>query len=690
MSSRLSRPFPIVERAPVTTFSTRARRASAVAVAIAIGFGAALVAAPAANAATLTVTSTANSGVGSLREAIGFANSVAFPGADVINITATGQITLAAQILISEGVTVNGPGLSNLQITRGGDFQMFLVDMATADQDVTINAISFDGGGAISTQRGFDFENIIPARNVSFTNGDFAVFDTTVVGGAVNVQEITGDLVVSNTDFHDNSSTQTPSLTAQHVAGTSTVTNSAFYGNAGESGGGVDIGFSGAVTVSNSTFTDNLTSNAGGGAAFYFNTSVTVINSTFTNSDASSNVGGALYISEVGGLASIESSSFVNCDSFSNNGGAVYVSDTAALDITGSTFTNNSTVFNGGAASLVRTGNTFLSDNTFSQNDSDNGGGAIFFSDLDDDLEITNSTFDANTSGEDGSAVLIADVDQFVDVTFTTFSGNTTSGVNGGAFGATTVSANGQLLLFNDTFSNNLAATTVNDGGTSLGFGTIQADGTVAVANSTFFEPNPLTNPVIVITNAVEAGGTQDGQLFLVSSTVVGNGAIAVDTNNGLILTSNSIIDGDGTSGAFDPFFVNAGNNVALEWSVLTTAFNVVFTNAGAGNQFSTNPQLGALQNNGGATETMALLAGSPAINAGDPSYGFGFTEDQRGLNRTVGGRVDIGAFEVQLPTLAATGTDISPLVPIGGALALVVGVVLLLLVRRRRVKFLG
>jgi hypothetical protein len=671
----------------VTTFSARARRASAIAAAVAIGFGAALVAAPAANAATLTVTSTANSGAGSLREAIGFANSGAFPGADVINITATGQITLTAQILISEGVTVNGPGLANLQITRGVDIQMFLVDMATADQDVTINAISFDGGGAISTQRGFDFANGIPARNVSFTNSDFAVFDTTVDGGAVNILQLTGDLVVDNTDFHDNSSTQTPSLTAQHVAGTTTVTNSAFTGNSGESGGGVNISTSGAVTLSNSTFTDNLTSNSGGGANFYLNNSVTVINSTFTNSDASSNGGGALYISEVSGLASIESSSFVNCDSQSNNGGAVVVSETTALDITGSTFTNNSTVLNGGAAYLLRTGETFLSDNTFSQNDSDISGGAIYFGDLDDTLEITNSTFNANTSGADGSAVQIPDVDQFVEVAFSTFSGNVTSGVDGGALGATVVSTGGRILVFNDTFSNNLAATTVNTGGTSLGFGTIQTGAIVAIANSTFFEPNPLTNPVIVVTDEVEAGA-QDGQLYLMSSTVVGNGAIAVDTNNGFILTTSSIIDGDGASGMYDPFFVNVGVNVNLEWSILTSPVNLVFTIPAAGNQYSTDPQLGALALNGGPTRTMLPAAASPAIDAGDPAYGLGFTEDQRGAGfaRIVGARIDLGAAERQLTTLAATGLEISPIVPIGGALVLLIGVALFMLARRRRV----
>lgn len=40
------------------------------------------------------------------------------------------------------------------------------------------------------------------------------------------------------------------------------------------------------------------------------------------------------------------------------------------------------------------------------------------------------------------------------------------------------------------------------------------------------------------------------------------------------------------------------------------------------------DPQLGALQDNGGPTPTMALSSTSPAINQG---YSFGFTTDQRG-----------------------------------------------------------
>ena len=66
---------------------------------------------------------------------------------------------------------------------------------------------------------------------------------------------------------------------------------------------------------------------------------------------------------------------------------------------------------------------------------------------------------------------------------------------------------------------------------------------------------------------------------------------------------------------------------------------------------------LGPLKNNGGPTQTHALVAGSPAIDAGDPggcrdNSGALLQTDQRGFARHVDGnndgtaRCDIGAVE--------------------------------------------
>ena len=67
----------------------------------------------------------------------------------------------------------------------------------------------------------------------------------------------------------------------------------------------------------------------------------------------------------------------------------------------------------------------------------------------------------------------------------------------------------------------------------------------------------------------------------------------------------------------------------------------------------SANPGLGPLRDNGGPTPTMALLDGSPAIDAGDPAFPAGSAQiptDQRGRGRVMGGRADIGAYERNRP----------------------------------------
>ena len=74
----------------------------------------------------------------------------------------------------------------------------------------------------------------------------------------------------------------------------------------------------------------------------------------------------------------------------------------------------------------------------------------------------------------------------------------------------------------------------------------------------------------------------------------------------------------------------------------------------GTGNLLEVEPLLGALQDNGGPTQTHALLPDSPGINSGDPSAVAGSNEvslyDQRGngFDRVSGGRIDMGSLEVQ------------------------------------------
>ena len=107
----------------------------------------------------------------------------------------------------------------------------------------------------------------------------------------------------------------------------------------------------------------------------------------------------------------------------------------------------------------------------------------------------------------------------------------------------------------------------------------------------------------------------------------------------------------------------------------MTVNFNLIGNNKGSGltaanpdangnrigsNTTPINPQLGPLTNNGGPTKTHSLLAGSLAINNGDPAAvagGGAPLNDQRGpgFPRIVGGRLDIGSFELSSPVTQST-----------------------------------
>jgi hypothetical protein len=64
----------------------------------------------------------------------------------------------------------------------------------------------------------------------------------------------------------------------------------------------------------------------------------------------------------------------------------------------------------------------------------------------------------------------------------------------------------------------------------------------------------------------------------------------------------------------------------------------------GGNNFLSGDAKLGPLANNGGPTRTHALLADSPAIDAGNCAFAESY--DQRGRPRPIGASCDIGAFE--------------------------------------------
>lgn len=97
-----------------------------------------------------------------------------------------------------------------------------------------------------------------------------------------------------------------------------------------------------------------------------------------------------------------------------------------------------------------------------------------------------------------------------------------------------------------------------------------------------------------------------------------------------------------------------SGTFISLGYNIIGNGFNG-FGFGAVGDQVGTvaspiDPKIGVLANNGGPTQTDALLAGSPAINAGNPALGL--PTDQRGIVRPQGAAPDIGAYERQIPII--------------------------------------
>lgn len=310
---------------------------------------------------------------------------------------------------------------------------------------------------------------------------------------------------------------------------------------------------------------------------------------------------------------------------FAGGGG---IRNSGTLSLTDCVVSNNTSENAEGGGGIINLGTLTVTRTVVSGNQTQGGDGGGLFTNGG-TVSLVDSVVSGNTAGENGGGV--ETFGGSMTLTRSTLSGNSDNQLGGGGS-----NIGGTLTITNCTISGN---TSGSSGG-----------GIYSHFNST----TTLNN--VTITNN---GGLNRGA----------GGGLA--NGGGTVQLANTIIAGnsDPVGGAPDCSAANLQGFplVSQGYNLIGNTANCVIVGNTTGNVTGEAALLGSLQDNGGATQphtsTHALLAGSPAINAGNPATpgsGSGACEqlDQRGLDRTAalaGGRCDIGAFEAEPPPTTTT-----------------------------------
>jgi hypothetical protein len=422
--------------------------------------------------------------------------------------------------------------------------------------------------------------------------------------------------------------------------------------------GGIEAG---ALTVNGGTIRNNVSpSTSGGGGGIYSPAGRVTLNSVRITDNATGGRGGGVYVYE----GTLDVTDCVIEGNSARSGGGIYQGDVwqnGSLTVLNSTISGNTATNEGGG---IRSGNIVLTGSVVSDNravavlshvNSLGGGISVRGTATIRDSTVTNNS----TSGVAGGVSAI-------DVTIerSNISGNSTTGENGFGGG---IYAFDSVSVLNSTVAGNFTT------GAGAGGGGIASD-RVTITQST------------ISGNRTEGASAHGGGISASGFTVVSHSTIADNhalhetatggglwkggsqtTISGSILANNSAGGGSPDLRALS----SPVNPLPVSYSLIGDTDGLI--TSGPGNLTNVDPMLGPLAYNGGPTFadgsemlTHALLPGSPAIDAGDPSAAAGVNGvpmfDQRGgpFGRVVdgdgmvGARIDMGALERQPNPLPA------------------------------------
>jgi hypothetical protein len=211
------------------------------------------------------------------------------------------------------------------------------------------------------------------------------------------------------------------------------------------------------------------------------------------------------------------------------------------------------------------------------------------------------------------------------------------------------VYSSGTLTVIGSTMTDNFA-----DASESYGGGAMIASGTASFVNSTIAENSAVANSGtgFAFGGGIAVGGL--GTASLANVTLFSNDATGAEAGTG----GNLYADPGGSISAKDTIITLGGPENCAE-AITSQGYNLENRNqcglTGTGDETNLDPLLGALQDNGGETDTLAPAAASPAVDHGNPAgctdpLGTPLTTDQRGSPRPVGAACDIGAVELPPP----------------------------------------
>jgi hypothetical protein len=502
----------------------------------------------------------------------------------------TGTIILTQGSLdVTKDLEIAGPGQDLLTISGDHHSGVFNITADPRVQAVSIADLTIADGTGIrvgsSNQGGGLFND-----HATVTLSDVLVTGNAVASGGYGggIASLTGTMIL-------NSST---------VSGNSVARNGF--------GGGIGAAFRSTLILNSSTVSGNSIGNgdygAGGGIAAGGQEGLVIINSSLIEDNhvdvRQLGDGGGI---ELGGPATI-SDSTISGNSAGGFGGGIAARVNFLrynpITVTRSAVLDNRAAFGGGIFNFSA---TFTIDHTIVSGNSTVGRFGSGLDNADGRMTITDSIISDNTGG---SAIFN---DGQMTISGSTISGNSTPSYGGGLYADL-----GSVTIVNSTFSGNTAGAAA---GAIFMVDSSQAIGVVQLTSVT------ITGNVAPYGGGLEAPLTAHTQAHAVvrNTLIAGNSATYLGPDVIGVVTSlgyNVVGKADDSRG----------------WT---------FTDS-LGHSFAPlDPVLGPLQDNGGPTPTHALLAGSPAIETGDP--GLLGSYDQRGTIRIHNGLnppVDVGAFD--------------------------------------------